>query len=123
MLNSVVIIGCIMLSLASASFYDFARVFWVNYMEERERLKTHDWVQDQCSNPVHKKHLKRLAVECDHITWDTNIWNVAWEASKHKLPWLYQWVHYVFVMLVIGLVLACFVYRRKMKRFFCLMLC
>lgn len=116
MLNSVVIICCIVFSLCTVGFYDFVQHFWFHYMEERDRLKTHDWVQDQCNNPVHKKHLKRLAVECDHITLDKNIWNVAWELSKDRLPWWYQWVHVVLVLVMVGLVFVFVVYRKKMRR-------
>lgn len=122
MFHQIVVICSLLLACSTCTLYEWLPLFYDNLINASKQVKANSWLHSQCSDPHAKQHLVHYTNACEHINQHVqeNMWNIAWEQSKPKMPWVFIHFHVIMAILfflLVLLLLSPFAIRRRYRSF------
>lgn len=120
MLHQIIITCSLLLAGSTYTLYEWLPLFYDNLINASKQVKAYSWLHNQCNDPHAKQHLTHYTNACEHMNKQVrqNMWNIAWEHSKTKMPWVFIHFHTIMAVLfflLVLLILSPFVIRKRCR--------
>jgi len=106
MIHQFIILCSLIIACSTYSLYEWVPIYYQNLLDASKQIQAHQWLYEQCQDPHKKEQLAYHTDACEHSNQrvQQNKWDIAWEKSKWKAPWILMYFHMViggFLVLVV----------------------